>query len=144
MDLAQLLQKHKESHRQRKQKFSHLMSPGWDKFSMRKSELGWPSPSVKDGPATVVQSDLASAIYQSVSNTRAHNADAGRPLPKALLQVDHEYLKPFEVRLHEYLKPSVVRLRRTIRSGTYTNVCTCAYMLNYARQRTTPTRIDTN
>jgi hypothetical protein len=64
---------------------------------MRKSELGWLSRSIKDEPATVVQSGLASAIYQSVSNNTAHNANDGRPLPK----VDHAYLKPPEVRFVE-------------------------------------------
>ena len=108
------------------------MSPGLDtgKISVRKSELGWLSRSVKDEPATVVQSGLASAIYQSVSNSTAHNANDCRPLPK----VDHEYLKPPEV-----------RLRGKIPTVTYTSVCTCAYILNFARQRTTPIqRIDTH
>jgi hypothetical protein len=101
------------------------MSPGLDtgKISVRKSELGWLSRSVKDEPATVVQSGLASAIYQSVSNSTAHNANDGRPLPK----VDHEYLKPLEV-----------RLRGNRLAVTYTNVYPCAYMRNCARQRATP------
>ena len=78
-----------------KAKCLHAHNAGMDKESVRKAEVGWSPRGSKGEAGTVLQSGLSSAIYQSIANTAAHKIKDGPPLAT---KVDHEYLKPLEVR----------------------------------------------